>query len=105
MGGLIRSRNIVDAANKLGIAMIIGAQVGETSLLTRAALSIAQYIKANLLAQEGAFGTYLLDRDIVSDALMFGKSGTLSTDGLDFNKKPGFGLLVKVLEKDLLTLC
>ena len=41
MGGLLRSLAVVDAARAAGIGLIVGAQVGETSLLTRAALTVA----------------------------------------------------------------
>jgi len=78
MGGLYRSLKIGHCAAKLNIPLIIGAQVGETSVLTRAALAIAQNFKEILLAQEGAFGTLLLSRDLVQKPLMFGAGGILS---------------------------
>lgn len=77
MGGLIRSLEIVARARALGVQLIIGAQVGETSLLTRAAWTVAQAAGDALLAQEGAFGTYLLQEDIRRPALMFGAGGVL----------------------------
>ena len=40
--------------------------VGETSLLTRAGLTIANAFRDCICAQEGAFGTHLLERDVVS---------------------------------------
>ena len=94
MGGLIRSIGIVDVANRLGIDLIIGAQVGETSLLTRAALSIANYAGQRLLAQEGAFGTLLLTNDMVTPQLMFGEAGKLELHQFKFAQKAGFGLLL-----------
>ena len=36
MGGIGRSLEVVEAAAKLGVGVIVGAQVGETSILTRA---------------------------------------------------------------------
>lgn len=60
------------------IPLIIGAQVGESSILTRAALTIANAFRDNLLAQEGAFGTQLLQYDIVEPSLMFEKAGKLN---------------------------
>ena len=42
MGGLIRSLQVVEAARRHGVDVIVGAQVGETSLLTRAALPVAE---------------------------------------------------------------
>ena len=77
MGGIIRSLEIAETAKQLDIPIIIGAQVGETSILTRAALTVANEHRPNLLAQEGAFGTYLLERDLIEPSIMFGKSGIL----------------------------
>lgn len=91
MGGLLRSKKIIDAARKYGIKIVIGAQVGETSLLTRAALTMANYAKDLLIAQEGAFGNLLLKRDLCEPPIMFGKHGELesskvptSSNGLGF---------------------
>ncbi len=61
MGGLLRSLNVAEAARRRGIPIVVGAQVGETSVLTRAALVVARSAGDRLLAQEGAFGTYLLE--------------------------------------------
>ncbi len=77
MGGLIRALEIARVAEELEIPVIVGAQVGETSLLTRAALTVAHKNKGNLLAQEGAFGTLLLKYDIVNSPLGFGQQGHL----------------------------
>lgn len=104
MGGLIRSKNIVDTAARAGIGLIIGAHVGETSLLTRAALSIAQFVKSSLMAQEGAFGTHLLGHDIVDSSLMFGKGGELDTEILELPGLPGFGLSLTSIEDYLMRL-
>ncbi len=77
MGGILRSLEIANAAKKAGIPLIIGAQVGETSILTRAALTIANSHKGNIVAQEGAFSTYLLEKDIVDPPIVFGKGGVI----------------------------
>jgi len=79
MGGLLRALDVVNIAGKAGIGLIVGAQVGETSLLTRAALTVAQAAGPMLVAQEGAFGTFLLERDICDPPLMFGAGGILDT--------------------------
>ena len=92
MGGLLRSLEIVEQAIKFGIKIIIGAQVGETSLLTRAALTIAQMAKPVLVAQEGAFGTLLLQQDVTTPPLMFGDHGVLETEQQLQANQPGFGL-------------
>ena len=95
MGGLLRSLAIVEQAKKLGIKIIIGAQVGETSLLTRAALTIAQIAKPVLIAQEGAFGTLLLAEDVTTEPLMFGNGGVLDTKIYLQSNQPGFSLTYK----------
>ena len=90
MGGILRSLAIAEEAKARGIPIIIGAQVGETSILTRAALTVANQYRDILLAQEGAFGTYLLKQDITDSPLMFGKRGTLDSQGL--SRQSGLGL-------------
>ncbi len=90
MGGLLRSLVIAAQAKAMGIPIIIGAQVGETSILTRAALTVANQFRDILLAQEGAFGTYLLEHDIFDTPLMFGKEGRLDTHSITGH--PGLGL-------------
>jgi len=77
MGGLLRSLTIAQRCRSLGMNFILGAQVGETSILTRIALTVANTYRVNLIAQEGAFGVYLLKTDITSAPLMFGKGGKL----------------------------
>ena len=74
----------------MGIPIIVGAQVGETSILTRAALTVASTFRDILLAQEGGFGTYLLKHDIVEPSLMIGKGAKLSIDSITDDS--GFGL-------------
>ena len=91
MGGLLRSLGVVSAARARGIPLIVGAQVGETSLLTRAALIVAQAAGDDLLAQEGAFGTFLLERDVCDPSLMFGAGGILDPRTYPFDTL-GFGL-------------
>lgn len=93
MGGILRSLRIVKQARHFGIPVIIGAQVGETSLLTRAALTVAGVAHDVLRAQEGAFGTYLLADDICEPVLMFGGQGLLSIPA-ELNHGHGFGLEV-----------
>lgn len=96
MGGLIRSVQIAQNAQEIGLPIIVGAQVGETSLLTRAALSIANAFRTNLMAQEGAFGTLLLESDITSTPLQFGARGILEASTLTTKKIDGMGLDYKI---------
>lgn len=93
MGGLLRALAIVHAARAAGIGVIVGAQVGETSLLTRAGLTAAHAAAGNLVAQEGAFGTMLLERDVCDPPLMFGRGGILDIAKYpSASAGPGFGL-------------
>ena len=92
MGGLLRSLAVVDAARKKGIALVVGAQVGETSLLSRAALSVANRARDLLVGQEGAFGSFLLTADVCDPPLMFGRGGVLEAPPA---AAPGFGVDVK----------
>jgi len=93
LGGLIRSLAIADRAAAAGIPFIIGCQVGETSLLTRAALTVAAGHRGdNLLGQEGAFGSLLLERDPFAPCLTFTQGGELDTSSWDFPRRHGFGM-------------
>jgi hypothetical protein len=83
----------VESARSAGLKLIIGAQVGETSLLTRAALTVADASRDILIAQEGAFGDLLLEEDICSEPLVFGPGGRLDV-GERFRGQAGFGLVV-----------
>ena len=91
VGGILRALKIAKIATDAGCKLIIGAQVGETSLLTRAALAVAQAYKKHIMAQEGAFGTLLIEKDIAQPELRFGAGGHLNWKQEGF----GFGLNVE----------
>lgn len=91
VGGILRALKIAKIATDAGCKLIIGAQVGETSLLTRAALAVAQAYKKHIMAQEGAFGTLLIEKDIAQPELRFGEGGHLNWKQEGF----GFGLNVE----------
>lgn len=93
-GGLIRSLRLLGAARDHGLGIIVGAHVGETSLLTRAALTAAASAGPSLLAQEGAFGTRLLSADLCEPPLMFGRGGVLDQEQLARLGPYGLGLSV-----------
>ncbi len=82
MGGLVRSLQIASEAAEKSIPLIVGAQVGETSILTRAAMTVGNAAGDHVLAREGAFGTLLLERDIVEKPLTFGSMGRLDVSQL-----------------------
>lgn len=91
MGGLLRSLEVIEAAIATNIDIIVGAQVGETSLLTRAGITVASQVGERLIAQEGAFGTLLLESDICSPALMFGSGGNLDASDFEWLQSNGLG--------------
>lgn len=82
------------------MGLIVGAHVGETSVLTRAALTVARAARDILVAQEGAFGTHLLLRDVVNPPVMFGPGGMLDAAALTL-RRAGFGLPVLAVGSDL----
>ena len=95
MGGVLRSLKLAQALRRRGIKTIVGAHVGETSILTRAALTVAHSARDILIAQEGAFGTHLLARDVVEPPLMFGPGGILDSAASNMHA-PGWGLSIAV---------
>ena len=95
MGGIMRSLDVARRAARLGIAVIVGAQVGETSILTRAGLTVMHAARPNLMASEGAFGTHLLRRDLTAQSLMFGDGGAVDVERDGIGGGPGLGLGVR----------
>ncbi len=95
MGGILRSLEFAKAAAARNLPMIIGAHVGETSLLTRASLAVAACVPEAPLAMEGAFGTRLLKADLVTDPIMFARSGLLAPDVGSWRRRPGNGLSIQ----------
>lgn len=76
-GGILRSLAVASQLKEYRMGIIIGAQVGETSILSRAALLVASAFRGHILAQEGAFGNLLLEEDMVEPSLVFGPRGIL----------------------------
>ena len=77
VGGLIRSLEIIKALKERGYQIIVGAHVGETSVLTRAGMCAAKAAGEHLVAQEGGVGQLLLEKDPAYPSLMFGTGGTI----------------------------
>lgn len=76
-GGPLRALELVAAAVARGHRVVVGAHVGETSILTRAALPVARAAGTALFGHEGAYGIHLLEREPVAPCLMFGRGGRL----------------------------
>jgi hypothetical protein len=60
-------------------------------LLTRAGLTAAHAAGSALVAQEGAFGTFLLQRDVCDPPLMFGQGGVIDVPVHPMLAAPGLG--------------
>lgn len=102
MGGIMRTLDVARRAADRGLGVIVGAQVGETSILTRAGLTVMHAAGPNLIASEGAFGTHLLRRDLTSKSLMFGYDGAIDPQRDGIGAAPGLGLQVR--REDLVSL-
>ena len=77
-GGLFNSFRIHALARKAGIACQLGAQVGETSILSMAGRLFAG-MTGDLRFHEGSFGTRLIQSDVVRRPTAFGLGGRAST--------------------------
>jgi L-alanine-DL-glutamate epimerase-like enolase superfamily enzyme/pimeloyl-ACP methyl ester carboxylesterase len=77
VGGIFRGLELIEAIRARRWPIIVGAHVGETSLLTRAGFLFARAAGDSLLAHEGAFGSYLLEWDPAEPDLKFGRSGVI----------------------------
>jgi L-alanine-DL-glutamate epimerase-like enolase superfamily enzyme len=95
MGGPLRSLDIAKEAVEIGFDLIVGAQVGETSILSRAALTVANNYYKNVIAQEGAFGDFLLDKDICNPSIKFGPGGILMVSEYIDSSSYGLGLNIE----------
>jgi len=73
-GGITGSLAIVKIAQQAGIKVQVGAQVGETAILSAAARTLAAHLPEIAYA-EGSFGTWLLSEDIAFEDVSFGPSG------------------------------
>lgn len=90
-GGLLRALALVDAARERGVPVLIGAQVGETSVLTRAGIALARAASSSVIGMEGAAGLLLLEREVVRPVLQLGPGGIVDIETLDLGAH-GLGL-------------
>lgn len=91
-GGVLRSIDLARSAQQQGMDVILGAHVGESSLLSRAALTVGQALDTPLLAREGAFGRILVTEDVARPSLRFGRGGRLRLKPWGFADRAGLGL-------------
>ncbi len=76
-GGLLRSLDMLRVARQRGLGVILGCHVGETGILTRAALALASACGVDLIAAECGYGGYLLSRDLTRPRLRFVRGGSI----------------------------
>ncbi|CAH1204516.1 MR_MLE domain-containing protein [Candidatus Nitrotoga sp. BS] len=95
LGGLIRSIALLKIARSFGLPLIIGAHVGETSVLSRAGITLASAAGDATVAREGAFGTHLLEHDVCEPPVMFGNGGMLRPEEWHFQNAAGNGLEIR----------
>jgi L-alanine-DL-glutamate epimerase-like enolase superfamily enzyme len=77
-GGLFNSLRIYNLAKENGLRCQLGAQVGETSVLSLYGRVFAA-ITGDLVYHEGSFGTRLLKEDVCAKPIQFGFGGMAST--------------------------
>ncbi len=90
-GGILNSLTLAKMAAENGIDCQLGAQVGETSLLSSAG-RIISCLAQPFLFHEGSFGEHLLEFDLTTAPVVFGMAGKASLNPI----KENYGLGVKV---------
>ncbi|MGH7798409.1 MAG: enolase C-terminal domain-like protein [Candidatus Binatia bacterium] len=88
-GGISGSLAVAKLAQQAGIKVQLGAQVGETGILSAAGRTFAAHLPTLAFA-EGSFGTWLLAEDITFENVAFGLGGRaplLKTRGLSVTVK------------------
>jgi muconate cycloisomerase len=88
-GGISGSLAIAKLGRRAGIKIQVGAQVGETGILSAAGRTLAAHLP-ELAFAEGSFGTWLLAEDITFEDVSFGYAGIaplLRTRGLSVTVK------------------
>ena len=87
--GVAGSLAIANLAHEAGVKIQVGAQVGETGILSAAGRTFAAHLPALSFA-EGSFGTWLLAEDVTFENVAFGLGGRaslLKTRGLSVTVK------------------
>ena len=88
-GGIGASLAIARLAQEAGVKIQVGAQVGETGILSAAGRTLAAHLPALAFA-EGSFGTWLLAEDVTFENVAFGLGGRaplLQSGGLSVTVK------------------
>ena len=73
-GGLRRTLKIAGEAQRAGVRLQVGCQVGEVAILSAAGRHLAAYLD-DVAYIEGSYGSMLLSEDIGEESIGFGSSG------------------------------
>ncbi|WP_300673453.1 enolase C-terminal domain-like protein [Desulfoluna sp.] len=101
-GGLLSALELWEIAGNHGIACQLGAQVGETSLLSAAGRTLAS-ITGDLIFHEGSFGRYLLKNDLTETSVEFGIGGIGYMNELEDSFGLGVDVNPDLLEEMVMT--
>lgn len=93
-GGLLNAMRIYDLAKRNHVACQLGAQVGETAIISAAGRYFAG-MTGDLRFHEGSFGTRLLEADLTRRPYRFGLGGRATT------RCRGRGLGVRIWQRKL----
>jgi L-Ala-D/L-Glu epimerase len=94
-GGLMPSLRIHSVAREHGLVSIVGAQVGETAILSAAGRQLAAVIRPRYL--EGSAGGILLRTDVARERMLPGRAGRARA-----SEAPGLGVTVDEARLDRL---
>jgi L-alanine-DL-glutamate epimerase-like enolase superfamily enzyme len=87
-GGLSRALRVAEIARAAGLELVVGAQVGESGLLSAAGRHLAAAVRPRYA--EGSAGSLLLKQDLVTESVLPGRGGLARVhDG------PGLGVTVR----------
>jgi L-Ala-D/L-Glu epimerase len=89
-GGLLNSFEIARVAGDYGLACVVGAQVGESGILSAAGRHLAAAI-SEVMFVEGSAGRLLLEEDLTIENVLPGRGGwarTFRTPGLGVHVRP-----------------
>ncbi len=92
-GGIRRTLNIAGEAQRAGVRLQVGCQVGEVAILSAAGRHLAAYLD-DVAYVEGSYGSMLLSEDIGEESIGFGSGGMG-----EVLRGPGLG--VRVVDEQL----
>ena len=89
-GGIFNALKIYNLLIENGMTCQLGAHFGETSILTAAGLLFSS-MTTDVTTHEGAFGEYLLEKDICTPSISFDKEGQIDLQAITV-KGSGLGI-------------